>query len=370
MIPLFKVHVPPREHLMPELEKVIYSGYITQGAKVQEFEEKLGRAWGVPHVLTVNSGTSALQLALRLANVRGGNVVTTPMTCAATVLPVLAEGARPVWADINPDTGNIDPESAESRISQDTRAILAVHWGGQPCDMGRLASLGRKYGIPVIADAAHALGAGWDGESIAAQADFTCYSLQAIKHITTGDGGILVTRNAGDYERGKRLRWFGLDREGSSGDARVDNDIPEWGYKFHMNDIAATMGLAQLHYLNYVVGRHRANAVYYDDSLHPLAERQRVFPQADGAWWLYTLLWEDGETRARFMEYMKAQGIQVSRVHARLDQLACFRQYSDGELPGVTSFFDRETCIPVHWGLSSRDLEAVAAAVNHFCAGV
>lgn len=368
MIPLFKVHVPPREHLMPNLEKVIYSGYITQGAKVQEFENKLGMAWGVPNVLTVNSGTSALQLALRLANVRRGNVVTTPMTCSATVLPVLAEGARPVWADVDPDSGNIDPDDVARKITRDTRAILAVHWGGQPCDMTKLLSIGSQHGIPVIIDAAHALGAEWNGQSIATQADFTCYSLQAIKHITTGDGGILVVKYADDYARGKRLRWFGIDREAGTGDARVENDIPEWGYKFHMNDIAATMGLAQLHYLSYIVGRHRDNAAYYDSVLS--TSRQTVPSEANGAWWLYTLLWVDGDARARFMEYMKAQGIQVSRVHARLDSLTCFKQYNAGHLPGVISFFDRETCIPVHWGLSKDDREIVADAVNQFCAGV
>jgi perosamine synthetase len=370
MIPLFKVHVPPREHLMPNLEKVLYSGYITQGAKVQEFEEKLGMAWEVPNVLTVNSGTSALQLALRLANVRRGNVVTTPMTCSATVLPVLAEGARPVWADVDPDSGNLDPDDVARKITRDTRAVLAVHWGGQPCDMARLLAIAEHWGIPVIVDAAHALGAEWNGQSIAAQADFTCYSLQAIKHITTGDGGILVAKNADDYARGKRLRWFGIDREASSGDARVDNDIPEWGYKFHMNDIAATIGLAQLHYLNYIVGRHRDNAAYYDEALDSRVSMQQHFPEAKGAWWLYTLLWEDGEERARFMEYATRQGVQVSRVHARLDQLTCFKQYNGSDLPGVTSFFDRETCIPVHWGLTLHEREVVADVVNHFCAGV
>lgn len=368
MIPLFKVHMPPREHLMPMLDKVLYSGYITQGAKVDEFEAKLGARFGMPYVLTVNAGTSALQLALRLANVRGGEVITTPMTCSATVLPVLAEGARPVWADIDPNSGNIDPDDVEYKITDRTKAILAVHWGGQPCDMEKLMRIAEADGIPVIVDAAHALGADWNGQSIATQADFTCYSLQAIKHITTGDGGILVVKDVDDYERGKRLRWFGLDRSSNTGDARVDNDIPEWGYKFHMNDIAATLGLAQLHYLDYVVSRHRANAKFYDQMLG--VPRQWEEPASNGAWWLYTLLWEDGEQRARFMEYMKGQDIQVSRVHSRLDQLTCFREFTCCPLPGVDTFFDREICIPVHWGLSFDDRERIAEAVKFFTGGV
>ena len=365
MIPLFKVHMPPREHLLPSLEQVLYSGYITQGEKVQEFEERLGYVFGTPNVLTVNSGTSSLQLALRLAGIRGGEVITTPMTCSATVLPVLAEGAVPVWADVDPYSGNIDPDDVAARVTADTRAILAVHWGGQPCDMRPLMSIGRHYDIPVVIDAAHALGAQWLGSSIALQADFTCYSLQAIKHITTGDGGILVTGNAEDCKRGKRLRWFGLDRNSQGGDARVDNDIPEWGYKFHMNDIAATIGLAQLHYLSYIVGRHRDNAAYYDSVLR--VGRQEMPSEANGAWWLYTLLWEDGSQRAHFAEYMKREDIQVSRVHSRLDQLTCFREFSNGPLPGVDSFFEREICIPVHWGITPDVREKIAESVNRFC---
>ena len=159
----------------------MYSGQVGQGPRVEEFEAALAPVLGNRNVLAVNSGTSALQLALRLAGVRGGSVVTTPMTCAATVLPVLAEGARPVWADIDPATGNIDPLDAERKLAPDTRAVLAVHWGGQPCDMGALMGLGARHGVPVIVDAAHALGASWAGEPAGSPAaDVTCFSLQAI----------------------------------------------------------------------------------------------------------------------------------------------------------------------------------------------
>ena len=201
MIPLFKVHLPPKEELIPALEQVLYSGYITQGPRVDEFESKLSKHFGNPYVLTVNSGTSAIQLALRLSNVRGKSVITTPMTCSATILPILAEGATPVWADVGPDSGNIDPDDVERKIDCDTAAILIVHWGGQPCDMAKLSRLARHHGIPLIVDAAHALGASWNGEPVGSTesgADFTCFSLQAIKHITTGDGGILTVKREED----------------------------------------------------------------------------------------------------------------------------------------------------------------------------
>src|SRR5215472_10644213 len=260
--------MPPRGELLPALEETLYSGQVGQGPKVAEFEAALAPIVGNRNVLTVNSGTSALQLALRLAGVRGGSVVTTPMTCSATVLPVLAEGAAPVWADIDPATGNIDPLDAERKLRPGTAAILAVHWGGQPCDMGALLDVGRRHGLPVIIDAAHALGASWSGEPVGAPAaDFTCFSLQAIKHITTIDGGILTTKDAADYRRGKLLRWYGIDRDAEQADARVAADIPEWGYKFHMNDVAATIGLAQLEYLPLVVSAHWRNSLFYSEAL-------------------------------------------------------------------------------------------------------
>jgi dTDP-4-amino-4,6-dideoxygalactose transaminase len=368
-VPLFRVHMPPAAELMPALERTLYSGYIGQGPRAAEFEDGMAAFLGNRNTLAVNSGTSAIQLALRLAGVRGGSVVTTPMTCAATALPVLAEGARVIWADVDPATGNIDPLDAERKIEPDTRAILAVHWGGQPADMGALMSAGRRHGIPVIADAAHALGAAWNSQAMVGApgtADFTCFSLQAIKHVTTGDGGILTCGDAGAYRRGKLLRWYGIDRETEQADARTGSDITEWGYKFHMNDVAATIGLAQLPHLPRLVAAHRANAAWYDEALGPFAVRQAPGPHGSGAWWLYTLLWRDGAERAAFMAHAKARGIGVSRVHARLDQMACFRE-SRRPLPGTDEFYDRECCIPVHWALTEQDRRRVADAVISFC---
>jgi len=367
LIPLFRVHMPPEEELLPALRDVLYSGQVGQGPKVEEFEAALAPVAGNRNVLAVNSGTSALQLALRLAGARGGSVVTTPMTCAATVLPVLAEGARPVWADIDPATGNIDPLDAERKLAADTRAVLAVHWGGQPCDMTALMDLGARHGVPVIVDAAHALGAQWAGEPVGSPAaDFTCFSLQAIKHITTIDGGILTTRDAGNYRRGKLLRWYGIDRDAEQADARVAADIGDWGYKFHMNDVAATIGLAQLRHLPGILAAHRGNAAFYDDALCGLVQAAPARRYSEGAWWLYTLLWRDGGQRAAFQAFMRAAGIQVSRVHGRLNRLTCFREYAAGPLPGVDEFFERECCIPVHWALTEADRRAVAGAVTEF----
>lgn len=352
---------------MPALAGTLYSGYVGQGPKVAQFEDALAVLLGNRNVLTLNSGTSAIQLALRLAGVSGGSVVTTPMTCAATALPVLAEGARIIWADVDPASGNIDPLDAERKLAPDTRAILAVHWGGQPADVDALLDVGRRRGLPVIVDAAHALGASWGGEPVGGPAaDFTCFSLQAIKHVTTIDGGILTMRDAGDYRRGKLLRWYGIDREAEQADARVEVDIAEPGHKWHMNDVAATIGLVQLRHLPGVLAAHRANAAYYGDRLAGWVQTPGQSVKADGSWWLYTLLLRDGPQRAAFMAHMKAAGVQVSRVHARLDRHTCFAEFAR-PLPGLDEFYERMCCIPVHWGLSESDRRRVADAVIAFC---
>ncbi len=359
--------MPPKTELLPALEEVLWSGYVGQGSKVARFEDALAGVLGNRNVLTVNSATSAIQLALRLAGVRGGSVITTPATCAATALPILAEGARIVWADIDPSTGNIDPADAGRKIEPDTRAILAVHWGGQPCDLDVLTALGRYRGVPVIIDAAHALGARWGDEPAGGPAaDFTCFSLQAIKHITTVDGGILTTRDAADYRRGKLLRWYGIDREAGRADARIEADIAEWGYKFHMNDVAATIGLAQLPHLDGVVAAQQANAAFYDTALGSCTVRQFVPAKASGAWWLYTLLLPARHIREDFTGWMRSRGIAVSQVHARLDGHSCLREFRGGPLPGVTEFYDRMCCIPVHWALTEEDRQRVADAVTGF----
>lgn len=364
-IPLFRVHMPPAAELMPELAQTLYSGYIGQGPRAAEFERELAGFLGYPNVLAVNSGTSAIQLALRLAGVRYGEVVTTPMTCAATALPILAEPAAPIWADVDPATGNIDPADVERKITRRTRAILAVHWGGQPCDMDALNAISLKHEIPLIVDAAHALGASWDGWPVVA--DYTCYSFQAIKHLTTGDGGLLATKTEADAERGRLLRWYGIDRTADSDDARTGTDITEPGLKWHINDVAATIGLAQIPHLPRVLAAHQDNAAYYDQRFDGLVRTAQALPKAAGAWWLYTLIWDSEAERVTFMQHARANDVQVSRVHARLDRLTCFKTYPAGPLPGTDEFYSRMCCIPVHWGLTAQDRERVADVVTGFC---
>jgi dTDP-4-amino-4,6-dideoxygalactose transaminase len=362
MIQLFTVTMPSKEELMPELEKVLYSGYIGQGHKVEEFEKAFGDYIGTEKVLSVNSGTAALHLALRLAGVEGGEVITTPMTCTATNFPILANGADIVWADIDPETGNIDLQSIARKLSDRTRAIMVVHWGGMPAKLGPILDFALQRNIPVIEDAAHALGAEWFDRKIGNRtADFTCFSLQAIKHITTVDGGMLVVRNEKDYKRGKLLRWYGIDREGPRQDFRCEEDIVEWGYKFHMNDVTATMGLVALPHLQEIVDAHRFNARFFQTYIiNPKVKKPSFSIEFDSAWWLYTLKVPERES---FMAHMKECGVMTSRVHARNDTHTAVKKYIT-PLPGVDKFESEMVCIPVHSKLSKEELQWIATAVN------
>jgi dTDP-4-amino-4,6-dideoxygalactose transaminase len=361
MIPLFKVFMP--ETVLEPLKKTLFSGFIGQGPKVDEFEKVLGEWIGNPLVLTLNSGTSALQLALRLANVGyGDEVLTSPMTCMATNVPILAMGAKPVWVDIDPYTGNIDPEDIKRKISPKTKAIMVVHWGGYPCDLDEINLIAKQYEIPVIEDAAHAFGAIYHGKKIGNHSDFICFSFQAIKHITTVDGGALVCKRKEDYRRGKLLRWYGIDREGPRKDMRCEEDVKEFGYKFHMNDVTATIGIEQMKYIDKILETYRSNARYYDEHLYtvPCVEPLRYKKDRLSAYWLYTILVDN---KPEFIEKMNSAGIQVSSVHARNDKHSLFKDIQT-ELPGVTEFWRRMVSIPVGWWVTEEDRERIVQEVH------
>lgn len=343
MIPLFKVFMAPEAP--QRVSEVLQSGYIGQGAKVEEFEKALVPWVGRDQILTTNSCTSAIHLALRIAGVGPWDeIITTPMTCFATNAPIAALGAIPVWADVYPETGNIDPADVRKKITPKTKAILAVHWGGNPCDIDALNAIGKDYGIPVIEDAAHAFGATYGGRPIGSHSDFVCFSFQAIKHLTTGDGGLLTCRRKEDFERAKLLRWYGIDR---AVPGTFLNDIPEAGYKFHMNDIAAAIGLANLPHMAPLINRCRQNVFTLSGRL-PIS-----------SCWLYTLRRKDREA---FVKRLKEAGIEASQVHARNDKYSCFKDHQR-DLPGVDAFSREQVNIPCGWWLAGKDLQTIAEVV-------
>lgn len=354
MIPLFKVSMSPEAPA--RVAEVLASGYIGQGPMVERFEAALQQLLDLPAPpLTTNSCTSAIDLALHLIGVGPmDEVITTSVTCTATNSPIVTRGGIPVWADVDPLTGLIDPMDVARKIDIRTKAIIAVDWGGALCDYNAL----KRFGLPVIQDAAHSLTAGIGG-------DYVCWSFQAIKHLTTGDGGALWCPPE-QMERARLLRWYGLDRR-SKADFRCEQNIQEVGYKYHMNDIAAAIGLANIGATKGLIAKHKRHAEDYYNAFvrrryHAMTEGPVIAPIFDPAspYWLYTLLVED---RHGFIAHMAERGIACSPVHARNDTHTAFH-FPNGPLPGVDHFASRNVAIPVGWWLSADDRRAVIEAVQ------
>lgn len=377
MIPLFKVAMS--DDAPARVAEVLRSGFVGQGPRVEEFEQALADRIGNPLLATVNSATSGLHLALRLlaggsADTAGkqapwgqAEVLTTPLTCTATNWPILANGLRIRWADIDPATLNVDLDDLERKITPSTRAVVVVHWAGYPVDLDRLREIvsraERRYGfrLHVIEDCAHAWGATYRGRPLGNHGNLAVFSFQAIKHLTCGDGGLLVLPDADLHRRARLLRWYGIDRTVSE-KTRLKNDIPEFGFKFHMNDISAAIGLANLSLADEVLGKHRANAAYYDAELGDVSGLELTERAADrqSSCWTYTI---KVDNRDAFIKKMEAAGITVSVVHERNDQYSCVQAYR-AELPGLESVAGRVISIPVGWWLSEQDLAHIAATIR------
>lgn len=356
MIPLHKVYMAKAVDVA--VRQVLHSGFIGQGEKVDQFEKTLIPIIGRKTLLTTNSCTSAIQLALRLAGCGAGTeTISTPVTCTATNVPVLAQGSRIVWSDVDPWTGNIDPDSVRRKITKKTKAVIAVHWGGQPCDLAELQRITTEYGLKLIVDAAHALGAEYRGEPVGKVGDYVCFSFQAIKHLTTGDGGLLVCKDPKDYERGKLLRWYGFSRDHKTVRPNcIGQDPEEWGYKFHMNDIAASIGLANLKDFPRNLKIQQNNAGFYADHL-----TSRVY-HPEGAYWLFTI---HSDKRNQLQDHLKQKGIASGVVHERNDRYRMFGTKKTN-LPGVDAFCRTQLNIPVGWWVTKKDREHIEQAIQEF----
>ena len=362
-IPLFKVHMP--ESVREPLNNVLFSGFIGQGPKVEEFERVLSEYFENSNTLSLNSGTSAIHLALRLANIGPGDeVITTPMTCTATNMPIMATGAKMVWADIDPVTGLICPDPIKSKITNKTKAIVMVHFGGIPCQIDEINEIAKSKNIYTIEDAAHSFGSSYKNKRIGNHSDFVIFSFQAIKHITTVDGGLLITKRREDYDRGKLLRWYGIDRETPRKDFRCEENIHEYGYKFHMNDICACIGIEQMRHADKIIGAHMKNAAFYDNKLKNLKTIDLIPKHAnsESASWLYTI---HVKNRDKFMSFMSENKVSTSKVHERNDIHDAFLD-AQSSLPGVDKFCETQVSIPVGWWLSSEDLNRISSLILEF----
>ncbi len=363
MIPLFKVHTPPG--IEKAVADVWKSGFVTEGEYSDKFEKMFGKYVQNSNTSLVNSCTSALSLTSRMCDIQPGDeIITTPMTCMATNEPFFNDGANLVWADIDPATGNIDPSSVEKLITKRTKAIVGVHWAGQPFDIDSINEIAINNGIKVVEDAAHALGATYNNSPIGTHSDYVCFSFQAIKHITTADGGAVCSKKKEDDQRVKSLRWFGLNRkyEGS----KWNQDIKESGFKYHMNNTNAAIGILQMRHVEKIISSHQRNYDFYNENIsNPLIIKMQPDKKSRSSSWIYTILVED---RDDFQKYLSKKGIASDPVHIRNDNYSVFEKFKKkpSDLPGAEFFCKRHINIPVGWWLSEKEVHHIVDAVNDY----
>ena len=361
-IPLFMPHIPKMtgSYVIDTLK----SRWIGQGPKVGDFEKRFSQEIaGGTSPLAVGSGTDALHLAYLLAGVLPGDEVIVPVfTCTATNIPLLYIGATPVFADIDPSTMNVSPESIKRKVSDKTRAIVVVHYGGLPCDMDEIRSVALEFGIPVIEDAAHAVGAEYKGSPIGSVSEYTMFSFQAIKHITTADGGMLMIKDEEKLALGQSPRWFGIDRPKKQ-QGIWENDITEIGYKYQMTDVSAAMGLAALDEWPETFQLRQRLLTTYMSELGQCSDVKILGrPKADRlhAAWMFTIA---VDRRKDLQNYLFANGVETNQVHYRNDRYSIFGGRRD-DLPLMDAIEDNYLVLPLHTHMSVGDVQRISQLIR------
>lgn len=337
------------------------SRFIGQGPKVDQFEREFQSVLKTDTPVAVGSGTDALHLAYLLAGIGEGDEVLVPnFTCTATNMPLLWLKAKLVFVDVDPGTLNISVDDIKKKITKDTKAIVTVDYAGQPCDYDKL----KEFGVTIIDDAAHAPGASYRGKAIGSIADYTTFSFQAIKHITTGDGGI-VTVPKRQVHLAKLLRWFGIDRERKLENmSHWQGDIEHVGYKYQMTDIAASLGIESLKLLNQQIKIRRLMVQKYRYGLKDLEEIRLLEdkPYCDSAYWLMTVLAED---RDNLRDFLIKREIESSPFHYRNDKYSIFSQYKN-DCPNMDAVENKILCLPLHMKLELEDIDTVIQAIHDY----
>ena len=368
MIPVFKAKINKKE-VLKELEKIFDSGYIGLGPKTKEFEDKFAKYIGVKYVLALNSATAALHLANMVLGVNKGDEIIVPsMTFVSTALGPLYCGASPIFVDIDEKTLCIDPVEIEKKINKNTKAIIVVHYGGHACKMDEIVKIAKKYNLDIIEDAAHACGAKYKNKMLGSIGKIGCFSFHAVKNLPTGDGGMIVTNDKKIYEKLLKLRWVGIDK---STWARENNkkytwrySVDELGFKYHMNDITAVIGIAQLKVLNQHNMVRRKLSKMYDKGfknekwIEVPVEKEYAFSSRHN----YVI---KVKKRDELNKYLALKGISTG-VH--YEPVHHYRVFGSPkiDLPTTERVWKNILTLPLYVGMTEKDLNKIVAEVIKF----
>lgn len=345
---------------------VLKGDYLTTGPKIHEFEEALAARAGAKYAVAVSNGTAALHAACFAVGIcEGDEVITSPITFAASANCALYVGAKPVFADIDSRTYNIDPDSILQKINSRTKALIPVHYTGQPCDMDAIRKVADKYGLIVIEDASHALGATYKGKAIGGISDMSTFSFHPVKQITTGEGGAVTTNDEKLYKRLLLFRSHGQTRnrewmEKYEGDWYYEQQ--ELGYNYRMTDIQAALGLSQMKKLDMFLERRRELAAIYNESFKDVKELKipEQLEVVQSAWHLYVIslrLDRTGKTRFDAFNYMKSRNIGVNVHYIPVYYHPYYRRlgYAKGICPNAESLYESLITLPLYPGMNDED---------------
>jgi len=351
--------------------ETLQSGWLTTGPKVKQFEQDFAGRVGARHAVAVNSATAALHLALEAVGISAGQEVLVPtMTFAATAEVVIHLGAKPVLVDCCPDTLNIDPQDIEKKITPQTKAVIPVHYGGQPCDMDRILTIARANDLRVIEDAAHAIPARYGDRTVGTIGDVTCFSFYANKTITTGEGGMITTDDDRLAERVRIMTLHGISKDGwkrFSAEGSWYYEILAPGYKFNMTDVAASLGICQLRRCDEFWECRQRYAQMYDEGFADVPEVTVPYVELNvqHAWHLYVIQVKFEHLRidrGDFIKELAEAGIGTSVHYMPLHMHPYYREtfgYQPDDLPVARSVYDRIVSLPIYPRMSDDDVEYV-----------
>ncbi|MBI2801292.1 MAG: DegT/DnrJ/EryC1/StrS family aminotransferase [Gammaproteobacteria bacterium] len=359
-IPLFRPHVAADAGAA--LGEVLTSGQLAAGPKVAEFERALGETIGNKQCLATSDRSGALTLALNLAGVGPGDeVLMSPLVCLATSMPVANQFARPVWCDIDANTGMLSPADVARRITPKAKAIVLYHWAGDVGPLDELSALAHRHGLALIDDASAAFGAEYHGARVGnTVSDFTVLSFYTANQLATAEGGALFCRSAAHYEAGCLRKRYGIHQPTfrlANGDLNPASDIPAAGYNFAMTNLTAALALRQLKASQAVVNRHRENGQYFDHALRGIAGIQLLQRaiSTQSAYWVYALR---AERRTALIDKLHAHGVGAQRLHLRNDRYTCFKSPAL-ELRDVARFDADNLCLPCGWWVDDTARERI-----------
>ncbi|GAA6514442.1 DegT/DnrJ/EryC1/StrS family aminotransferase [Phocea massiliensis] len=362
-----------------ELEEVleaVRSLWWSRGEKCQRFEEEFAQKVGARYAVSMNSCTAALEVALCAYGVSPGDeVITTPMTFCSTANVALHLGARPIFCDIDPQTGLIDPAGIEPLITDKTRAILPVHYGGQPCDLKEIYAIADKNGLVVIEDAAHAAGAFYHGEPIGNCRDAAAFSFYATKNLATGEGGMLTTNDPEVAEKARVLSLHGMDKNAynryQEGGSHL-YDVVYPGYKFNMGELAAALGLAQLERLDQMQATRRRYATLYEEGFAsiPGIKTLRQLPERENAWHLFVIQVdprEFGMDREGLIRFLTGKKIGTSVHFKPVHTMTYYEEHlpqNPVPLPHAEAFYQTIISLPLYPSMGEEDVQYVIESVR------